>query len=734
MKDLSVLIFSENLENAAAARRVIEATGKARVTATANEDLAEAVDLYLPEALFVVLGNAPHRVLDMIEALPAPRLPFFLAGSQEDTSVLLRAMRMGVREFLPEDADEKALASAFEKLDRKRAEIEKPAAEAAPAPVIAIMGAKGGVGTTVVSCQVAAALQELGERVAVVDLGHPLGDVAVHFDLQPSHSLANAPSGEAIDATFLRSALQSHRSGVKVLAAPARAEESEHIGARHVSALVPALRKEFDWVILDLSHSWTEASVRALDVADQILLVTLLDVPTLNHARKRLDLLRRLGHPSTKIRLVANRYSRQSGVSEREVTEFLGRAVDAKVPNDYATVARGINQGRLIAEVAPKGPLHHAYRELAREVHGWCGREAPAGSDADEPRDLVARVRGTFMKKDRPDQPEEPSVSYDAGPRPYRVLAVTSNKGGVAKTTVATNLAVYFRALQEDLPILVVGLDDQAMIDRMFSLEPGVPRDNVVTAMREGTFEDAVRLGQYGVHYVPTSPDVSDLKQEITDIFHLREVLRRTNWKGLVILDTKSDFEILTRNAIAAADLSVVVVHDHASLVEARRVFDFTERLHRPADRARVLLSLVDRRIKFKGDEDEKIDILAHLVSEVRSKGYPMFESFVSRSPKVEALYTNPDDRAVSILHGAKESLIHLQMSHLARDVFAALEQVRAEQEASTEASAPTAPAPTPAVRPALSSSTPQRGASRGGFRPFRRVWGRSKETSGHSA
>ena len=56
--------------------------------------------------------------------------------------------------------------------------------------------------------------------------------------------------------------------------------------------------------------------------------------------------------------------------------------------------------------------------------------------------------------------------------RRFRVLTVTSNKGGVGKTTLATNLAVYIRALREDLPILVVGLDDQTMIDRMFALEP----------------------------------------------------------------------------------------------------------------------------------------------------------------------------------------------------------------------------------------------------------------------
>jgi len=239
----------------------------------------------------------------------------------------------------------------------------------------------------------------------------------------------------------------------------------------------------------------------------------------------------------------------------------------------------------------------------------------------------------------------------------------------------------------------------------------------VVGAMRGGSFSSAIRLGQYGVHYVATSPDVSDLKGEISDVYRLREILRETNWNGLVILDTKSDFEILTRNAIAAADLSVVVVHDHTSLLEAQKVYDFIERLGLPRDRARVLLSLVDRRIKFStGDGSERIDILAHLLAEVRKQEYPLFESFISRSPKVEALYTNPFGRAISILHGAQESLIHLQMSHLARDILSCLDAMKPEVVEDAEPKE---------ERPLIAATTTVRPPTRG--RWGRSFWGRKR-------
>jgi cellulose biosynthesis protein BcsQ len=258
--------------------------------------------------------------------------------------------------------------------------------------------------------------------------------------------------------------------------------------------------------------------------------------------------------------------------------------------------------------------------------------------------------------------------------RPFQVLTVASNKGGVGKTTIATNLAVYFRALREDLPILLLGFDEQRMSERMFALEGEAHGETVLSAMRNQSFASAARYGEYGVRYVPSSPDVAELKREIDDPHHLERALLASGCEGLVIVDTKSDIEILTQNAIAASDLTIVVVEDAASLVEAERIFRLLEEWKRPPENARIALSQVDLRIKFAGDEE--FDILALLLSEIRKSGRPLFEAFISRSPKIQALTSNPQRRALSILHHAAGSLIHLQMRHLAEEVLAALDEL----------------------------------------------------------
>jgi chromosome partitioning protein len=254
-------------------------------------------------------------------------------------------------------------------------------------------------------------------------------------------------------------------------------------------------------------------------------------------------------------------------------------------------------------------------------------------------------------------------------PQPERccVIAISSNKGGVGKTTVATNLAIYIRALREDLPVLVVSLDDQRTVDRMFALREAMPGDpNLKHGWAERSLTSAIQLGQYGVHFVPAPPDVAMLKSRAEDPRTLTRILAQTGWPGLVILDTKSDLEALTQNAYYAADRVLVPVADAASLEEAAKVFRLLERQELAADRGRVVFTLVDRRTKLAGGETH---LFRKLVEETIRRGWPYYKTHLSRSPRVEALNSG-GGRPLAILHHAKGTAAHAQMRDLALEVL----------------------------------------------------------------
>ncbi len=249
-----------------------------------------------------------------------------------------------------------------------------------------------------------------------------------------------------------------------------------------------------------------------------------------------------------------------------------------------------------------------------------------------------------------------------------RVLTVSSNKGGVGKTTVAAHLALYVRALVEDLPVLVVGLDDQQTLDRFFAIGEVHPEHgNLKHAIAERSFDRVMRLGQYGIHFVPSPPDTALLKARATDPSLLGRVLDRTDFDGLVLFDTKSDLEALTRAAIHAADRVVVPVADRASLLEAERVLALAGGAE--SGRGRLLLTLVDRRSKGAG---EAISTAEQLEREIDRRGLPRYRTAISRSPRVEALLSG-GPRPLSILHHGAGTAVHREFRLLAEEVLADL-------------------------------------------------------------
>jgi cellulose biosynthesis protein BcsQ len=252
-------------------------------------------------------------------------------------------------------------------------------------------------------------------------------------------------------------------------------------------------------------------------------------------------------------------------------------------------------------------------------------------------------------------------------PRPRaKVLSVVSNKGGVGKTTVATNLAIYLRALHEDLPVALVTLDDQSIVERMLRLTPASPEaPNLKHGWSVRCFDRALVLGQYGIHFVPPPPDTGPLKARAQDPRTLSRILAATDFDGLWILDTKSDLEELTRNALFASDLVLLPVADQASFEEAEKALKLMSRDGGRPDRGRVLFTLVDRRTRV---DENRHDLEHRLAAEVDAEGWLRFQTTLSRSPRVEAL-NSATDTPRSILHHARGTTIHRELRELAEEV-----------------------------------------------------------------
>ncbi len=238
------------------------------------------------------------------------------------------------------------------------------------------------------------------------------------------------------------------------------------------------------------------------------------------------------------------------------------------------------------------------------------------------------------------------------------VVVVASEKGGVGKTTIATNLAVYLKALREDLPVTIASFDNHFSVDQMFAI--GAHKGVSVAGLFAGVpAAELARLGEYGVQFLASDRSLSPPDD---DPRHLRRVLARSALQGILILDTRPILDYFTRNALIAADLVLVPVKDRASLVNAGSLLQALRQAEEPLEKVWLLPSLVDARLRLR----QEIGMREFLVFSAQERGYQVLDTFIAKSPKVEGLATGFASRIHPVITHARGTVVHGQLRELA--------------------------------------------------------------------
>ena len=265
-------------------------------------------------------------------------------------------------------------------------------------------------------------------------------------------------------------------------------------------------------------------------------------------------------------------------------------------------------------------------------------------------------------------------VRYLMHAYPY-TITISSEKGGVGKTTLATNLAIYLKAMHEDLPVTILSFDNHFTIDKMFELNKRNEDSLDVHALLMGAkASEVVQTGQYGVGFIRSSAELGDIHEHFKGPMTLTRMLAESGISGIVIIDTRPDLNILTQNALYAADRVLIPVKDLPSLENCKNIFALFDQRGIDKKSLSLIPCLIDSRIKFEGIfKDQKTLLRAIAVN----RGYRCMDTYISKSPKVESLNTNPEGKIYPILTHARGTEVHGQFMEITRDILRSVDATK---------------------------------------------------------
>ena len=345
----------------------------------------DVIQQSMPDLAIVALDADKNKALQMIGQLSVehPKLPILTIS--HDHQALLQSLQKGAKYFLTHPVGLEDMLSALRRaLGESSQAADQPSMshgmirQGGASQVIAILGSRGGVGTTTLAVNLAATLaSDPMNGVALVDLDLALGDADIALEVKGIDNISIADLArniERLDMNFLRRAMVRHEgTGLAILRHPLEIQDVGVLHEGHVERILNLLKMSYSHLVLDLSKSMLPTDMMALRMADTILLTAQLELSSL---RNVVRLIHMLGHEedlADKIRVVINRVGSESieeGISMKKAEEVIGKPIFWQVPSDPKSLIAARVVGEPLVRHNPKSRVQQSISGLALTLCG----------------------------------------------------------------------------------------------------------------------------------------------------------------------------------------------------------------------------------------------------------------------------------------------------------------------------------------------------------------------------
>jgi pilus assembly protein CpaE len=318
------------------------------------------------DLLIVACEGYSDRALYFIDAAVKDQgdRPVVVMTTGSPNGFVRRVFESGADDILTLPEPTERIAFALEKAVARR----RGAAVAsgiALAPMICVLGPKGGTGKTLVSTNLSVSLALAGHKVALVDLDLQFGDIGLSLGLRPDKTIHDlVRSGGSLDADKLGAYLVRHQSGLNVLMAPTRPDQASTVTVDFLRDVFTTLRSMCDYVIVDTPPGFTPEVIAAIDLSSDVCIVGMLDSLSLKNTKLGLETLELMGYDPQHITLVLNRADTRVGITLEDVDAIIGRSPQVFIPSDRQ-IPISVNDGTPIVIQEERSEAARAFQKLA---------------------------------------------------------------------------------------------------------------------------------------------------------------------------------------------------------------------------------------------------------------------------------------------------------------------------------------------------------------------------------
>lgn len=368
----------------------------------------ESVENLQPDVLIMNLGAGDSDVLNLAERViqHRPRTFVILLAQTLDLETMKQASAVGAHNVVEFPESQKEFSDYIKRVygnETARLEAMSDKGNVAWASkVIAVYGAKGGLGKTTIAVNLAVALAAQHKKVALVDLDLQFGDVHIFLDIDPKETIAElVQEVYAPNIDSVRSYMTVHSSGVNVLCAPKSPEYAEIVSEDRVQSLLSLLRTYYDYVIIDTASNFSDVTMAAIEAASTVLFVTGLDISILKNSKLSMSILQSL-QQRDKVRVVINRAVEINTISIADVQRIISAPIISRIPSDYMLAVSSLNRGVPFVTGAPNSKLSLAIGDIARLMMEGAGQYDIQSLPPKERKKLLKKYRSTEKQQHRP--------------------------------------------------------------------------------------------------------------------------------------------------------------------------------------------------------------------------------------------------------------------------------------------------------------------------------------------